>query len=118
VAKSSGYQALANTSAKLEEEAKLMQNNRLKRDILHRTSPGTRGVRQHKQRIRNIYRITSWREAEKQLILSAVKKLDGDLFLVAHLLGIGKTTLYRKLKAYGWKRKRGWTAAGGKRGSF
>jgi transcriptional regulator with PAS, ATPase and Fis domain len=42
-----------------------------------------------------------WRKAEKELILSAVKKLDGDLFLAAHLLDIGKTALYRKLIAYG-----------------
>jgi DNA-binding NtrC family response regulator len=37
---------------------------------------------------------------EKQTILSTIAKLDGDKMLAAKLLGIGKTTLYRKLKQY------------------
>jgi two-component system response regulator HydG len=39
-------------------------------------------------------------EIEKQTILSAVAALDGDKLQAARLLGIGKTTLYRKLKNY------------------
>ena len=40
-------------------------------------------------------------EMERQAILGAIRKLDGDKLLAARLLGIGKTTLYRKLKEYG-----------------
>jgi two-component system response regulator HydG len=40
-------------------------------------------------------------DLEKQAILSALEKLQGDKLLAAKLLGIGKTTLYRKLKEYG-----------------
>ena len=38
---------------------------------------------------------------EKQAILETLRKLNGDKLLAARLLGIGKTTLYRKLKEYG-----------------
>jgi len=37
---------------------------------------------------------------EKQTILKTIAKLNGDKMLAARLLGIGKTTLYRKLKHY------------------
>jgi two-component system response regulator HydG len=37
---------------------------------------------------------------EKQAILSAIDRLNGDKLLAARMLGIGKTTLYRKLKDY------------------
>jgi two-component system response regulator HydG len=40
-------------------------------------------------------------EMEKQAILSAIEMLHGDKLEAARLLGIGKTTLYRKLKEYG-----------------
>jgi DNA-binding NtrC family response regulator len=40
-------------------------------------------------------------ELERQAILGAIRKLNGDKLLAAKLLGIGKTTLYRKLKEYG-----------------
>lgn len=40
-------------------------------------------------------------EMEKQAILSTIQKLNGDKLQAAKLLGIGKTTLYRKLKEYG-----------------
>ncbi|HYM78686.1 MAG TPA: sigma-54 dependent transcriptional regulator [Candidatus Dormibacteraeota bacterium] len=39
-------------------------------------------------------------ELEKQTILSAITELNGDKLQAAKLLGIGKTTLYRKLKDY------------------
>ena len=39
-------------------------------------------------------------ELEKQTILSAVAELNGDKLRAARLLGIGKTTLYRKLRHY------------------
>jgi DNA-binding NtrC family response regulator len=40
-------------------------------------------------------------ELEKQTILTTIQQLHGDKLLAARLLGIGKTTLYRKLKEYG-----------------
>jgi two-component system response regulator HydG len=40
-------------------------------------------------------------EMEKQAILGTIRQLKGDKLLAAKLLGIGKTTLYRKLKEYG-----------------
>ncbi|RZU40775.1 sigma-54-dependent transcriptional regulator [Edaphobacter modestus] len=40
-------------------------------------------------------------EMEKQAILGTIRMLNGDKILAAKLLGIGKTTLYRKLKEYG-----------------
>jgi two-component system response regulator HydG len=40
-------------------------------------------------------------QLEKEAILETLRKLDGDKLLAARLLGIGKTTLYRKLKEYG-----------------
>jgi len=38
---------------------------------------------------------------ERYAILDALKKMNGDRGAAAHLLGIGRTTLYRKLKEYG-----------------
>jgi two-component system response regulator HydG len=40
-------------------------------------------------------------EVEKKTILNTILQLNGDKLLAARLLGIGKTTLYRKLKEYG-----------------
>jgi DNA-binding NtrC family response regulator len=40
-------------------------------------------------------------QLEKQAIIETLRKLNGDKLLAARLLGIGKTTLYRKLKEYG-----------------
>jgi transcriptional regulator of acetoin/glycerol metabolism len=37
----------------------------------------------------------------EQAILEALQQLKGDKLRAAKLLGIGKTTLYRKLKEYG-----------------
>ncbi len=45
--------------------------------------------------------IQSIAELEKQAILSTISRLNGDKLTAARLLGIGKTTLYRKLKEYG-----------------
>ena len=39
-------------------------------------------------------------DLEKQTILNTITQLNGDKLLAARLLGIGKTTLYRKLKEY------------------
>jgi len=39
-------------------------------------------------------------ELEKQTILSTLAQFNGDKLLAARILGIGKTSLYRKLKEY------------------
>jgi DNA-binding NtrC family response regulator len=44
--------------------------------------------------------VTSLAEMEKQAILETIRRLNGDKLQAARLLGIGKTTLYRKLKEY------------------
>jgi DNA-binding NtrC family response regulator len=46
-------------------------------------------------------RVQSLAELERQAILGAIRTLHGDKLQAAKLLGIGKTTLYRKLKEYG-----------------
>ncbi len=46
-------------------------------------------------------RIVPLVELEKQAIIGALKQLHGDKLMAAKMLGIGKTTLYRKLKEYG-----------------
>ena len=45
--------------------------------------------------------VLSIAELEKQAILNTIRELKGDKLMAARLLGIGKTTLYRKLKEYG-----------------
>jgi transcriptional regulator with PAS, ATPase and Fis domain len=45
-------------------------------------------------------RIVPIADLEKQAVLSAIAQLNGDKLMAATLLGIGKTTLYRKLKEY------------------
>ena len=45
--------------------------------------------------------VTPLAEMEKQAILTTIRQLHGDKLMAARLLGIGKTTLYRKLKEYG-----------------
>ena len=39
-------------------------------------------------------------ELERRAILRALREAGGDKLAAARLLGIGKTTLYRKLKQY------------------
>jgi len=46
-------------------------------------------------------RILPIADLEKQTILGTIAQLNGDKLMAAKLLGIGKTTLYRKLKEYG-----------------
>jgi two-component system response regulator HydG len=45
-------------------------------------------------------RVVPLADMEKQAILATIDQLSGDKLLAARLLGIGKTTLYRKLKEY------------------
>jgi two-component system response regulator HydG len=44
--------------------------------------------------------ITAIADLERDAILGAIAQLNGDRLMAARLLGIGKTTLYRKLKQY------------------
>jgi DNA-binding NtrC family response regulator len=46
-------------------------------------------------------RIMRIADLEKRAIVGAIETLGGDKLMAAKLLGIGKTTLYRKLKEYG-----------------
>jgi two-component system response regulator HydG len=46
-------------------------------------------------------KLTPLADLERQAILDAIRILKGDKLQAAKLLGIGKTTLYRKLKEYG-----------------
>ena len=39
-------------------------------------------------------------ELERRAIMNALEYTKGDRAIAAHLLGIGRTTLYRKLKEY------------------
>jgi len=45
-------------------------------------------------------KIVPMSELERQTILDTIAQLNGDKLLAARMLGIGKTTLYRKLKEY------------------
>jgi two-component system response regulator HydG len=45
--------------------------------------------------------VVSIADMEKQAIIETIRQLKGDKLMAARLLGIGKTTLYRKLKEYG-----------------
>ncbi|HKF49315.1 MAG TPA: sigma-54 dependent transcriptional regulator [Terracidiphilus sp.] len=45
--------------------------------------------------------VSTLADMERQAILSTIRMLHGDKLQAARLLGIGKTTLYRKLKEYG-----------------
>jgi DNA-binding NtrC family response regulator len=47
-----------------------------------------------------VNKIMPMSELERQTILNAIAQLNGDKLKAARLLGIGKTTLYRKLKEY------------------
>jgi DNA-binding NtrC family response regulator len=58
-------------------------------------------------------KIQSIAEMEKHAILDTIKTLRGDKLLAAKLLGIGKTTLYRKLKEYGIQQWEGGVGSAG-----
>ena len=71
--------------AGLPHEAVLRVDERPSADPAARVSPG----------------LVSIAELEREAILHTVRQLQGDKLMAAKLLGIGKTTLYRKLKEYG-----------------
>ena len=47
-------------------------------------------------------KVITLKALQKQAILGAVKHANDDKLKAARMLGIGKTTLYRKLKEYGY----------------
>jgi two-component system response regulator HydG len=55
---------------------------------------------QRAQRQQSSQKVVPLMELEKQAILGAIEQLNGDKLMAARLLGIGKTTLYRKLREY------------------
>ena len=59
-------------------------------------APGLRGV----NHIPSVPTIIPLLELERRAILNALEYTKGDRAVAAHLLGIGRTTLYRKLKEY------------------
>jgi len=50
--------------------------------------------------LRRVRRVLPIAEVERHAILNAVVEANGDKLLAARMLGIGKTTLYRKLREY------------------
>lgn len=61
----------------------------------------TGGAREPRQSAPDRPEVISIAEMEKNAILNTIRQLKGDKLMAARLLGIGKTTLYRKLKEYG-----------------
>jgi two-component system response regulator HydG len=63
--------------------------------------PALQGMPSHVAEAGNgLPKIIPMAELEKQTILSTIEQVNGDKLAAARLLGIGKTTLYRKLKEY------------------
>jgi transcriptional regulator of acetoin/glycerol metabolism len=51
-------------------------------------------------RLRRKYKIKKWREMQNEAIDKAMRATKGDKLLVAALLGVGKTTIYRRLNTH------------------
>jgi transcriptional regulator of acetoin/glycerol metabolism len=62
--------------------------------------PATRMSRTMKRKRLPKLQIVSLEQAKKAAILAAIEVSNGDVLLAAKRLGIGKTTLYNKLKKY------------------
>ena len=63
----------------------------------HRAANTTNG----KTAVPDVASVTPLADLERKAILETLRQLKGDKLTTARLLGIGKTTLYRKLKEYG-----------------
>jgi len=48
-------------------------------------------------KLRKKYKIMKWRDMQKLAIDKAMRATKGDKLLVAALLGVGKTTIYRRI---------------------
>jgi DNA-binding NtrC family response regulator len=77
-----------------------LQNFRMQQGPAAHATEGD-GPERSEMRITSDGGIVSIAEMEKQAILGTIRQLKGDKLMAAKLLGIGKTTLYRKLKEYG-----------------
>ena len=55
--------------------------------------------------LRRAGRVVPIAEVERHAILNAVAEAKGDKLLAAQMLGIGKTTLYRRLREYERKKR-------------
>ncbi len=84
------------TEANLPTQMQNFRRGRREAETAVRSAP----VRQ-KGLPEGVSNVTPIAELEKQAILRTIRKLNGDKLQAAKLLGIGKTTLYRKLKEYG-----------------
>jgi two-component system response regulator HydG len=67
----------------------------------HQRMQGTAADPQCESAVDPCSSVISIADLEKQAILNTIHQLNGDKLMAARLLGIGKTTLYRKLKEYG-----------------
>ncbi len=75
-----------------------LQNFRLQQGPVVQATDDAPG---RKEAVESGEEIVSIAEMEKHAILGTIRQLKGDKLMAAKLLGIGKTTLYRKLKEYG-----------------
>ena len=73
-----------------------------KRMLVH---PWSGNVRELTGTVRSAVLFLKNVEMEKKQIIRALKQADGNRSLAAELLGIGRTTLYGKMKQYGIKYK-------------
>ncbi|MEO6806128.1 MAG: sigma-54 dependent transcriptional regulator [Edaphobacter sp.] len=73
-----------------------LQNFRLQHSVIREEEEQT-----ERRESANDGGIVSIADMEKHAILETIRQLKGDKLMAAKLLGIGKTTLYRKLKEYG-----------------
>lgn len=48
-----------------------------------------------------------WRETELEVVRAALIKSQGDKVIAAALLGIGQTTIYRKLEEFAFRKGKG-----------
>jgi transcriptional regulator with PAS, ATPase and Fis domain len=48
-------------------------------------------------KLRKKHKIMKWREMQRQAIDKAMRATKGDKLLAAALLGVGKTTIYRRI---------------------
>lgn len=61
--------------------------------------PGSERLKSQARRLSG--KVTPWRETEMKEVRAALRKAQGDKIIAAALLGIGKTTIYRKLEKFG-----------------
>lgn len=74
-----------------------LQDSREQRAVVEAAPP----VEERRTPVLVMERIVPLAELERRMILLTVEQVQGDKMVAAKLLGIGKTTLYRKLKEYG-----------------